>query len=118
MSSKFSNVDATRKVGSVVVHRYRIIGTPRVVHAVYVPGATYFSEFSTTFRIDGVLCGKLTSKQIPANVNALPVGPARFAACDAHRSELEEQAYRAIVEAFPDAAHGAREHGDIVTEVA
>ena len=103
---------------TVYVHRFALaggFGTPHVVfealEASKVMGA--HSEITTT--PTGEWVGTLTSRPIPADIEALPVGPARWAALDAFRAANEAEAYAAINAAFPVTVRiaAARDNGAI-----
>ena len=106
-------VSESRRVGSVVVHRYSVAGTRGlVVYAAY-EASSYFGPHSSLFTIDGQTCGTLPSRRLPTEIDALPVGQERFDAVDAFRHANEAEAYAAIVLAFPEAAEGQRRSGEI-----
>jgi hypothetical protein len=106
---KRNYVSDWRTVGSVYVHRYSILSTDCVVYAAYERLAGHSSM--TTHPALGVWIGEIHSRPLSANVDALPVGPARFAACDAFRAANDVESYKAILAVYPEAASGKRRVG-------
>lgn len=103
---------AHKTVGSVIVTKHQIIGTKHFVFGAYEASA-YSGRHSSLLSIDGQCCGSLASRPMPAEIAALPVGPARWEALDEFRAANEAEAYAAIVAAFPEAADGERSRGEI-----
>lgn len=97
--------------GAYAVQRVRIIGTPFVVYSAWERRAPDHRVHTT---IGAERYGKVTSRALPADIAALPVGAERFAMVDAWRAELERQAIALIREAYPEAvASGQATHGDV-----
>jgi hypothetical protein len=100
-------------VGDVRVTKTRILGTRSlVVYAAYEP-SSYFGRHFTLYTIEDVVCGQLSSRRLPADVDAIAVGPARFEAIDAFRADNDAEAYEAILAAYPEAQGGRRRSGEI-----
>jgi hypothetical protein len=99
-----------RTVGAYYVHRYSILSTDRVVYAVYEPmtGVLLDSSHSSmmTHPELGRWVGQVSSRRLPAEVDAIPVGPARWDAIDALRAAQAAECFNAIVGAYPEAARG------------
>lgn len=59
--------------------------------------------------------GQMGTEDLTPETNAIPVGPARFAACDAERADRYAHAYGTILLAFPEAgiAKAKRDMGEI-----
>lgn len=104
----------TRFIGDIAVQRYNIISTPFWVYQALEPMTTHKS-ISTIDRECGKCehngrrydwFGKIGSRALPADIDALPVNEARFAACDAWRKGEYARAHAAIIAAFPEAAQG------------
>ena len=106
------HISEHKSVGPVIVTKHSIAGTNAIVYSVYEI-SSYFGPHSTLFTIDGETCGSLPSRRLPKEIQAIPVGPARFEACDAFRKANEEEAYKAILVAYPEAAEGTRSNGEI-----
>lgn len=102
-----------KQVGSVIVHKSAIGGTASLVVYTAYEASSYFGPHSSLFTIDGQTCGSLQSRRLPKEIDAIPVGQARFDAVDAFRHANENQAYTAIIAAFPEAADGRRVNGEI-----
>jgi hypothetical protein len=114
-----AQISEHRQVGSVFVTRHSIAGTRGLVVYGAYELSSYFGPHSSLLSIDGACCGSLASRRLPESVSNLPVGEERFAACDAFRAQNEEEAYTAIVAAYPEAARGERGRGEVeVWEVA
>jgi hypothetical protein len=79
----------------------------------------YGSHSTTMSGPNGERLGSVMSRVLPAWIEALPVGEARFDACDAHRDANRTEAYAAILAAFPEATDGKRDRlmGTIEIEV-
>lgn len=102
-----------KQVGNIIVHSYRVAGTKSLrVYGAY-EASSYFGPHSSLLTIDGQTCGTLQSRRLTAEIDAIPVGPARFEACDAFRAANQAEAYAAIIAAFPEAAEGRRANGEI-----
>lgn len=82
------------------VHFYCVIGTPTVVACVYerMEGLAERSHSSIT-TIKGVWYGHLGTRTLPADVEALPAGEARSAACASFRDMQKRLAHRLIADA-------------------
>lgn len=74
---------------------------------------TYHSHSTLHAFNDHAFLGKVGTRILPANIDALPVGPERSAAVDAFHHQQYEMAYGAIIATFPEAAAGRRESGEV-----
>ena len=103
---------------TIFVHRYTLaggFGTPHVIFEALEASRVMGGHSTITTTPSGEWVGTLTSRPLPAEIAALPVGPARWAALDAWRAANEAEAYAAIMAAFPVTARiaAARDHGAI-----
>ena len=117
--------DEKRFVGPAVVSRYRIITTNIWVYEAREPMTTHRAMMSihhpngalissATFgerRYDWF--GSIGSQDLPPEIEALPRGEGRVAACKAWRESEAHRAHEAILSAFPEAAHGEKRGADI-----
>jgi hypothetical protein len=110
-------------IGGFTVVRYNIIGTNLFVHEVYEPspsnGAHFASHHSlmsgSTYGQPGTL-GKVGTRDLPADIDALPArSDERYHAVRAFHQAQYDEAYALILRAFPDAATGRRDMGDVMT---
>ena len=107
--------NATRTTGAYTVQRYAIIGTQTVAYAAYEP----YNGHTSTMHIDNVRMGKVTSRPLPADLDALPArSSARLTAVLAHFDALRAESLAAIVAAFPEAAHGTPSSGEVYADAA
>jgi hypothetical protein len=106
-------ISENKAVGSVIVHKFSVAGTRSLVCFAAYEASSYFGPHSSLMTLDGQTCGSLQSRRLPKEIDAIPVGPARFKACDAFRAANEQAAYAAIIAAFPEAAEGKRRGGEI-----
>jgi hypothetical protein len=109
-----ANEDRTTSNG-IVVQRFRILSTQCVVYRAYertIGGA--FGSHQTVTTIDGEWYGTLHSRRDDSTYRHLAGGSdERIAAVRAHYNATDAEAYEAILAAFPDAASGKRNDGDI-----
>lgn len=93
--------------GNYAVNRVRYIGENRFGYAVWekdVPARLGFPHgHSTITHFDGFeyWWGQLGSRELPRDIDALPVGDARFAACAQFRRAQIRLAQRIIFLAYP-----------------
>lgn len=118
-----------RSVGNVQVHRFRMAGlsgtgVEEYQYAAYVPVSGCFNAPYSTITSDSVeqsdgtfTCqwlGQIGTERLTPALEALPArSPERFEAVMAYFDRNHEQAYRYIVEAFPEAGGGNRSTGRI-----
>jgi hypothetical protein len=97
-----------------VVRRYRVHPGKLHVIDVYEPYMrdTPEGSHSTITTIDGQWHGRVGTARLPAELDALPVGAARFAAVDAHYRQQYALAYRLIRRAFPE-VQGKEDMGEV-----
>ncbi len=117
--AKILLTNETRFVGPIAVQRYRIISTNLWIYRAVEPRTTHKS-ICTIDRSDGKCehfgrrydwFGDIGSQELPAEIDALPVGEARYAACVAWRKSESERARIAIEAAFPETALAANRCG-------
>lgn len=94
----------------LIVDSYHIIGTSAMVYAVW---ESYAGHSTYRHSDEGVKMGRVGSRELPADLNALR-GEARYSAVDAWHAAQYAEAYAAILEVYPEAAPGHRSMGDIV----
>jgi hypothetical protein len=103
-------VSEWRTLGELFIHAFTVIGREgRVIYETYEPVAGH----STTMTGPGPSfprLGKLTSRPLPADIEAIPVGQVRWDRLDARRAGLNAESRAAIVSVFPEAAKGHRDH--------
>lgn len=99
-----------KRVGNVIVHKFEMLpkGSGRVIFGAY-EASSYFGDHSSLMTIEGQTCGSIASRRIPAEIDALPVGPVRWEALDAFRAANLREAFAAILAAFPEAVEGRRD---------
>ena len=91
----------------------KILGTACTVFSAWEPAPSIFGGHSTKMHIDGKLFGRVGTRELPREIEAIPYGSERLHACDVFRSAQYEEAYRAIVAAHPEAASGMYDMGQI-----
>lgn len=96
----------SKKVGSIIVIKHRSVGGGYVFGA-YEP-SSIMGKHSTILHVEGQCYGAVGTRRLPAEIEALPVGLKRSAACDAFRKANVEEAYVAILMAYPEASEGTR----------
>jgi len=108
----------TTQGATFAVHFGNIITTNTWIASVYEKSAGLcgrsHSSFFTGDKVRDLLNdqwpGAVASRALPADVDAIPVGEARFAACDKVRAERAILCERAIRAAFPEIADKMRFH--------
>ncbi|MGE5571096.1 MAG: hypothetical protein ACM3S5_18835 [Rhodospirillales bacterium] len=119
--------DETRVVAGCLVRRFNICTTRTWVYAVYEPTELAGHDddaHSTVTTFEGHVgrlsdgrstnwWGRLGTRGLPSDINALPVGEARSNAVAAYHDKQYALAYRLILAAFPEAADGRRDMGEI-----
>ena len=86
-------------MNTVKVTGQRIMGTSTTVYEAYEPSSVmgnHSSSHSTITMIDGEWYGKIATRRLPADINAMPIGPERSAAVDAFHKARYAEAYAAI----------------------
>ncbi len=73
----------------------RIMGTSTTVYEAYEPSSVA-GNHSTITTIDGEWFGKIATRRLPAEINAMPIGLERSAAVDAFHKARYAEAYAAI----------------------
>ncbi len=89
--------------------RFQIIGTSLEIIQAWEPVAGH-SEITT---IDGERCGRIGTRRITAELDAMPRGDARIAAVGAFYKTQNQEAYQIIEAAHADASTGRHRHGEI-----
>lgn len=100
-------VSEWRPVGNGIwAHKYGIIGTKHLVYRAYEPLA---GHSALTYR-DGIGYGDISSRELPAELEALDYGPERVRKVRSFQSECKSAAHRVIKAAYPNdkirLAHG------------
>ncbi|MDP2730341.1 MAG: hypothetical protein Q8O55_07655 [Dehalococcoidales bacterium] len=107
------HINEYKHIGDKVVNKYNIIGTNLVVYNAWEPSSITGKHSSIT-TVDEKWYGKIGTSHVPPALDALPAGSdERIKAVHAYFEEEYAEAYRLIVEAFPEAATGTRDMGDI-----
>jgi len=102
-----------KHVGEKTVHKYNIIGTNLVVYNAWEPSSVMGKHSSITF-IDSKCYGQIGHRHMPPEIDALPAGSQqRIDEVHKNYEEQYQEAYRIIIEAFPEAAAGNQDMGDI-----
>lgn len=99
-----------------IVQRYRILGTKCYVHVAYAKVDTFLENDFTTLNNDDKFgwLGQIGSERLPAELKALPaLTDERQQAVRQWREERYQEAYKAILEAFPEAAYGTVSMGQV-----
>lgn len=108
-------IEEKRHIGDKIVQKYNIIGTNLVVYNAWEPSSVMGKHSSITF-IEGKCYGQIGHRFMSPEIEALPAGSKeRIEAVQKAYDEQYQEAYRLIVEAFPEAASGSRSMGDIET---
>jgi hypothetical protein len=87
------------------VHCFQIIGTDVVVftaHERCSQGTLFQNRHSTIQRFDDTWYGTVYSAALPEEINKMPVGTARFDACEDYRRKKAVKAHSLILELFPE----------------
>jgi len=85
------------------VQKYDIIGTGTTVYRAHRPAPGYMGPYRTFTTIGDTLYGDVSTCEPPANIDAIPPGPARISAVRAWYDAQYAESYRLIFEAFPAA---------------
>jgi hypothetical protein len=118
----------TRRIGDFRIHRYNIIGTNLWVYDVYEPtaaprigngfGHSTFTSNNMFSESKHAWFGKLGTRRLTPELDALPaMSAARSEAVQKFHNDQYDEAYRLIMEAFPEAAKGHRSMGSIEIQV-
>jgi hypothetical protein len=105
----------TVRVDAYLVQRYRILGTPCFVYQAWapIPGLVFGGPYSTITSDGGDWWGRLGTERLGPDLDALPRGEERVAAVRAWQQANDDRAYAIILRAFPEAAEGRRDMGEI-----
>lgn len=100
----------TRKANGLTVARYRIAGTTAIVYTAWEP----YARHSTSTRIDQRNMGRVGTRQLTDELDTLPAwSNERARAVGQWHGAQYEEAYAAILVAFPEATDGLRCMGEI-----
>ena len=105
---EMANTINTTTNTSIIVQKYRIIGTNTVCYSAWEP-SSYTGPHHTLTTIDGKVYGQVSTLRIPPEIDALPCGWDRSDACARWYADQYERSYAAIVAAHPEAAAGVRD---------
>lgn len=99
-----------RQANGLTVVRYGITGTDLTVYTVWEP----YAQHGTSYRLDEANVGRVGTRRLPADLEALTAySSERSKAVGAWYAAQYDEAYAAIVTAFPEAADGRRDMGEI-----
>lgn len=83
-------------------HKYGMLTTSFVCYKVYEPSSLFGNHSSITRHPEHGYLGDITTRRLPAELDALPVySDERYQAVKAYHKSLEEQAEAYILQAFP-----------------
>lgn len=95
--------------GGLIAEKFNIIGTTVEITKVWEPRAAH----STITTHDGVWYGQIGTEGLPADLDHMPCGEARYIAVKQWQAEKYARAYALILQAFPDMSSGKRDMGEI-----
>ena len=113
-----NNANRSVEVSGIIVRSARMLGG-RTVFSAWIRQASPANGCGTIMSDGAGWLGRVTTESLPAEIDAIPArvggewNEERFAAIDAWRAERRAAAYAAIVAAFPEAADGFRDMGEI-----
>lgn len=100
--------------GGRIAQRTNIIGTRLWVYKVWEHSSVLDGGHSTITSFGRDWYGRIGTRRITQEINAIAVGPVRFKACDEWRREQARQAEALIHEAFAETrGHKANTYGEI-----
>lgn len=103
----------TKRILDKVVKKYNIAATDLIVYDVWEP-SELAGPHSTVTTIDGRWYGRLGTRRSTSELEGLaPGSEERFRAVGKWHDDQFEEAYRLIVQAFPEASGGERSMGQI-----
>lgn len=100
----------------VIVERYQVCSTRIFVYVAMVPfdGSATNCEFSSiNYTQHGKPVGYIPTRRPNAEIMAMPRGGGRIDAVHAWYAAQAEIAYAEIIKAFPEAAQGTKDNGQI-----
>ncbi len=107
------HVSEYKYLGDKAVHKYNIIGTNLIVYNAWEPSSITGKHSTITF-IDSKCYGQIGTRRMPPEIDVLPAGSEeRIKAVRRNYEEQYQEAYRIIIEAFPEASAGTRDMSDI-----
>lgn len=110
-----------------LIHRYQVLGTSFIVHQVFERFTCLFlgtrPSHSTVRLFDGIKWGLVTSRRLPAHIEALPKWPhaewaTRADAAFEFQNATEQEAYSVLTRVFPECEDGERTMGSIYITMA
>ena len=94
----------------MTITKTKILGTTITVYAAYEP----YAGHSTFTHLNGVRVGRVGSRQLPAELDALKsMSTERSTRVRAWQAAQYEEAYAAIIAECPEATNGERSMGEI-----
>ena len=109
----------TEAAAMIRAETYTILGTSIRVYAALEPATIdRMGGSHTTISHEagnGWPTGRVGTRRLPAEIEAMPRGEARYAAVRAFQEAEYARAYDAILAAYPEAASGHRDMGEIRT---
>jgi len=105
----------TKTIGDKVVKKYSILTTNLVVYEAWEPSpSTITAAHRTITTMQGEWYGRIGSRNLPPEVEYLPAGSnERIYAVGKWHEDQYEEAYKLILQAFPEAEGGRRSMGEI-----
>lgn len=101
-----------KRIGDKVVKKYSVAATDLLVYDAWEPSAI-MGRHSTITTIEGRWYGRVGTRYLTPDVEALPPGDERSRVVGKWHEDQYEEAYRLIIQAFPEATAGKRSMGEI-----
>lgn len=104
-----------------IITRTQIIGTDIAIYEAYEPTSWGFAgapRHSSITRIDGRTYGRIGTRDLPEELEALPRGEERYELVRAWQRTEDERAYVAIIAAHPSLTNARRSSGSITRQEA
>ncbi|MBA7608583.1 hypothetical protein ES703_15761 [subsurface metagenome] len=106
-------IHETRRIGDKVVKKYSVATTNLIVYEAWEPSAIMGRHTSIT-SIDSEWYGRIGTRYLSPELEKLPAGSEeRLRAVGKWHHEQYEEAYKLIIQAFPEAEGGKRSMGEI-----
>ena len=110
-------ISETKRIGDKVVRKYSVGATDLIVYEAWEPSARSRRlepvNHSTITTIEGQWYGRIGTRYLPPEIEALPRGDERYRAVGKWHEDQYEESYRLIIQAFPEAGAGKRSMGEI-----
>jgi hypothetical protein len=106
-------IHETKRIGDKVIRKYSVATTDLIVYEAWEPSAL-MGPHATITSIDDKWYGRIGTRRPSAELEALPAGSEeRFRAVGKWYEDQYDDAYKLIVQAFPEAGAGRRSMGEI-----